>query len=284
MLAACLVGSSASLADGYSYPIVVDRASVAVEAPVQLGDVAEAAPQAIELTAAPVREESPAPVSAPAVVAETAEPVPAQPAPEVSTELAATRQSDLLAPSNGGTASAGFADSGRTLSVYGSDKVIRVEYEQDSDLFDLEDARVSTGVLLSELRDTVFQGTLMLDTFPGLIPEVKLAVGTRLYVALLGQENRDVFGAGFGVQGSFELPLDAFPLSVGSSFYYTPDILAFGQSDRIIDWSVDAGLRLRDNLSAFVGFRFLQFDTRPGSRNVEDDLHVGFTWHLGGGE
>lgn len=289
LLAGCLAGPTMVSADGYSYPIVVERAPAYVEeAPVQLGDTSDA-PAPIELTVA-APEPTPAVTPAtPAAVADAKTPDAAVPV-EGTTQAAAAVDARLPSASNGGTASAGFTDSGRTLSVYGSDKVVRVELEQDTDLLDLEDARLSTGVLISELRDTVFTGTLKLDTFPGLIPEggiiprVKLSVGTRLYVALLGQENRDVFGVGFGASGSFQLPIDAFPLSVGSSFYYTPDILAFGQSDRIFDWSVDAGLRIRDNLSAFVGFRFLQFDTRPGSRNVEDDLHLGFTWHLGGGQ
>ena len=181
-------------------------------------------------------------------------------------------------PASGGGAAVGILESGRTITVYASDDAFRAEYETDVERLDIADARFSGGFLLSEERDNVFSATLMLDTFPDLVPDVRLSFGTRAYVALLGVENRDVFGLGLGVQGAYELPVDFLPLQLGSEFFYTPDALAFGQADRIVDWNIDVGLAVRENISAFVGFRFLQFDTRPGDRDVEDDIHVGVRW------
>ncbi len=256
-------------ADGYEYPIVVERTSPVLEEELQLGegaDVADTVSVAPAAVDADVVDESVATAVTPSADA-------------TAVANASARQEEPLL--TGGMASAGFADTGRALSLYASEKVFRAEYEQDSELFDLEDARISAGFLFTELRDTIISGTYLMDTFPGLIPQVDFKVGTRLYLALLGIENRDVVGAGLGLQAKYSLPLDAFPLSIGASFFYTPDILAFGQSDRIIDASVDAGLELRENLSAFVGLRFLEFDTRPGTRKVEDDVHFGITWQLG---
>ena len=185
---------------------------------------------------------------------------------------------DAPGPVTGGGAAIGILESGRTVTIYASDDAFRAEYETDAGRFNLDNARLTGGFLLSEERDNVFTGTVMLDTFPGLVEDVRLSFGARGYVALLGVENRDVFGLGLGVQGAYELPIDVLPLQLGSEFFYTPDVLAFGQSDRIFDWNVDVGLAVRDNVSAFVGFRFLQFDTRPGEREVEDEVHVGVRW------
>ena len=184
----------------------------------------------------------------------------------------------------GAGAAVGILESGRTVTLYVSDDAFRAEYETDVERFNLDETRLAGGFLLSEERDNVFTGTLMLDTFPGLVPDVRLSFGARGYVALLGLENRDVFGIGLGVQGAYELPVERLPLQLGSELFYTPDALAFGQSDRIIDWNVDVGLAVRDNVSAFVGFRFLEFDTRPGDREVEDDIHVGLRWAFADGD
>lgn len=258
-----------AVADGYDFPVVVGPSTERELEVVQLGQAAE--PEV--LTAAPVTltevlEVAPVPAPEPVRIA-------------VRTLPEGHLESETQSPTtSGGTASASFADSGTNLSIYAAEKAVRFEYERDRELVEGEHGRLSAGFLMTELRDNVITGTAMLDTLPGLVPAVDLSIGTRVYFALLGTENRDVFGAGLGVRGSYDLPLESFPLNIGASAYYTPDILVFGQSDRIIDLGVDAGLRLRENLSAFVGFRLLQFDTRPGTRRVEDDVHVGLTWHF----
>ena len=258
-----------------AYPVVVDRepgpAIGGGPAGARLGTPATpvaltAAPREAARTGAPgtAGADAPAPVAAVARVPGT---VP-----------------DASGPATGGGAAIGILESGRTVTVYASDDAFRAEYETDVERFNLDGARLTGGFLLSEERDNVFTGTLILDTFPGLVEDVRLSFGARGYVALLGVENRDVFGLGLGVQGAYELPVDALPLQLGSEFFYTPDVLAFGQSDRIVDWNVDVGLAVRENISAFVGFRFLQFDTRPGDRDVEDDIHVGVRWAFEGGD
>ena len=252
----CLAVAGCASVDAPAYPSVVDRAVGPA-----IGTDGALAGTRLGTPAAPVRAAPRPPLLA--AIAPVA-PVGAAPIP------------------SGGGAAVGILESGRTITLYASDDAFRAEYETDAERFNLDSARLTGGFLLSEERDNVFTGTMMLDTFPGLVPDVRLSLGARAYVALLGIENRDVFGLGIGVQGAYELPVDFLPLQLGSEFFYTPDVLAFGQSDRIVDWNVDVGLAVRDNISAFVGFRFLQFDTRPGDREVEDDLHVGVRWAFEG--
>ena len=268
-----LVAGGCATVDAPAYPVALERSP---------GPAADGASVGARLgvPAVPVATAS-VPASAVAVPAVAATPVGAPPAVAVA-GLAPPVGVDATVPPSGGGAAVGILESGRTVTVYASDDAFRAEYETDADRFNLDGGRFTGGFLLSEERDNVFTGTLMLDTFPGLVPDVRLSFGARAYVALLGIENRDVFGLGIGVQGAYELPVDFLPLQLGSEFFYTPDVLAFGQSDRIVDWNVDVGLEVRENISAFVGFRFLQFDTRPGDRDVEDDLHVGVRWAFDG--
>lgn len=253
----------ASAADSPSYPIVVER---------RLGPAVNDSGHRADLVLG-----APATTSEPVTIIELA-------VDDTSTRIDSTRI-DAGQPGDadaaGGTAAAGDSpEADRMLSLYVSDKVADVVYERDGRRLGIDNARVGGGFLISERRDNVFTGHVMLDTRPGLVPDVRLSFGARGYVALLGQENRDVFGVGLGVQGLYTLPVAAFPLEIAAGVFYTPDIFAFGQSDRIIDWNVDVGLQLRESFAAFAGVRYLQFDTRPGTREVDNDVHVGLRWTL----
>ncbi len=162
------------------------------------------------------------------------------------------------------------------LSIYLSEKVAFAQYEKSAERFDLERARTHMGFLYSEERDTIFQGGLALDT--SFTNALRFSFGTRAYVALLSEENTDVFAGSFGVETAYKLPVQSMPLEFGASLYYAPDILTFGLSDRIIDAQVDVTLPIRSQLSVFGGIRLLQVDTRPDDREVDNRVHLGMRW------
>ncbi len=168
-------------------------------------------------------------------------------------------------------------DSPRTLIVFASDDAATINYERDAAPINQANGRLGLGFLFSEERDTVFTGNLMLDVQP-LIRSVSFSAGLRAYAALLGQENQDVVGLGFGAEATYQLPVSFLPLVLRGGLFYTPDVFVFGNSDRIIDYNVHVGFQLRESLHAFAGLRFLRFDTRPGDREVDDNIHIGLRW------
>ncbi len=169
----------------------------------------------------------------------------------------------------------------KRLDLYFSDKVGNLEYERSSSVINVDNGRVNAGFLFSEERDTVFSGSVMLDSDEGLLPGVRLSFGSRGYVALLGVENADVFGLALGVEAELTVPVKSLPLRLSASYFYAPDVLAFGDADRIFDWDINVGLQIRDSVMVYTGVRYLQMDTRPGKREVDDRLHVGVRWTLG---
>jgi len=165
------------------------------------------------------------------------------------------------------------------VEVYVSDQVAFAKYERSAieiERLKLEEARVHLGFLYSEGRDTVFQGGLAADT--AITRIVRLSFGARGYVGLLGDENEDTFAAAVGVEAAYKLPFERLPLELAASIYYAPDILTFGSSDRIIDTRFGVSLPVRPQLSIFGGARFLQFDTRPGDEEVDNQIHLGARW------
>lgn len=166
------------------------------------------------------------------------------------------------------------------FSAYLSDRVAHVHFERNAARYDFEQARLGVGFLVSEERDTVFQIGLALDAPGDLVSSIRLSVGTRAYITLIGEENNDAFAAGLGLEAAYQLPSKKLPLELSTAFYYAPDVLTFGQGDRIVDWTIDVTLPFRPRLSVFTGLRFLQVDTRPDDVEIDNRWHVGIRWDL----
>ena len=170
----------------------------------------------------------------------------------------------------------------RVIELYASDDTAEALYEVKGPLLGLRNDRASASFLISEERDNILAGSVLYDSNLDIFPGLSVAFGTKAYIALLGPENNDVFGVGVSVEAGYLFPVRQFPLYLSGAFTYAPDILTFGQADRVIDWHARAALPLTDNIDGFVGFRFLQFeDTLPGDREVDEQLHIGVRWALG---
>jgi hypothetical protein len=165
---------------------------------------------------------------------------------------------------------------GDRLTLYFSEKVISPQFERNAERIGLDKARMQLGFLVSEERDSVLQGGLSVDS--EFASSLRLSFGTRAYIALLGIENTDTFATAFGVEAAYKLPFKALPLDFGASFYYAPDILTFGSGDRVIDTQVGVSLPFRSQLALFGGIRYLQVDTRPEDREIDNRAHLGLRW------
>ena len=170
----------------------------------------------------------------------------------------------------------------RAMQVYASDKTADIMYERSGTAFNLKNSRANVGFLFNEKRDNVITGSILYDAQPEFFPGLRLSFGPKVYAGLLSIENADVFGLSANVEASYQIPVRQFPLGLSAALSYAPDILTFGQSDRIIDWNVRSGLSLTDNIYGFVGLRYLQFDTRPGDRELDKKVHFGIHWNLDG--
>ena len=172
------------------------------------------------------------------------------------------------------------AQSTRAMQLYASDDTAELMYERAEPVFNLNNSRASVSFLFNEKRDNTITGSLMYDAEPEFFSGLTLSFGTKLYAGLLSIENADVVGLAASIEAAYKLPVRQFPLKLSASVSYAPDILTFGQADRIIDWNVRSGLALTKNIDGFVGLRFLQFDTRPGDRELDKKIHVGIRWAL----
>lgn len=168
-----------------------------------------------------------------------------------------------------------------SMQFYASDKSAELSYERTGPVFNLNNDRASAAFLTDEERDNAVMGTVMYDIEKELLSGLVLSFGPTVYVGILGVENEDVVALGGGIQAAYTLPTPILPVNLRAAFSYAPDVLTFGQSDRITDWNVRAGVPLRKNMEIFIGYRFLQFDTRPGDQELDKRVHVGVKWQVG---
>lgn len=166
------------------------------------------------------------------------------------------------------------------FQFYASDKSAEMQYEQLGSVFGLGNSRANASFLFSEERDNAISGSLMFDAQPEFLSGLDISFGLKAFAGLLAIENTDVFGLGANLGASYLFPVKQFPLRLSAELGYVPDILTFGEADRLFDWHVRAGLPMTETIFAFVGLRYLQFDTRPGDRELDNQVHVGFRWNL----
>jgi hypothetical protein len=66
-------------------------------------------------------------------------------------------------------------------------------------------------------------------------------------------------------------------LAVSGQAYYAPDILTFGTADNLTDLSARVELNVAEQLQAFAGMRWFEFDLNDGTgaRTLQEELFVG---------
>lgn len=204
---------------------------------------------------------------------------------DINGSSASTDVKPRLAAATDGSASTAKESSAptdpSTIQFYASDKALEVQYQKPGELFNLGNSSSSVGFLLNEERDNAFIGTIMFEAEPALLRAINFEFGVRSIIGFIANENNDIFGIGLNLAASYDLPVEQFPIHLSAEVGYAPDILSFGQADRIIDWNVRVGTDITKKLHAFVGFRFLQFDTRPGDDELDDRVHIGVSWNPG---
>lgn len=187
-----------------------------------------------------------------------------------------------------GERSAGTADSAATgggmsvreIDLYASDKAARLQLQLNRPSATPKGSWSSVGFLFNEGRDNLLTGTLVVDASPTRWQDITVGVGLRGFGAILALENSDVFGLGAGFEVGLGADFEGLPVRADAAVYYAPDIFTFGQSDRIIDLQYDVSVGVRPTFDVYLGGRFLQFDTRPGDRELDKRVHLGFRWRF----
>jgi YfaZ precursor len=139
------------------------------------------------------------------------------------------------------------------------------------------------GLFLSTDRDIVGDAELMV---PGLLENLtpdflSLSLGGKAQVALLTDPDDEVFGFLPGAEARLSLPFDT-PMFVVASIFYAPDILTFGDADRIVDFNLRYEVQFLRHTTGFVGYRVIDFDReeQESDDTIVNSLQVGLRFAL----
>lgn len=141
----------------------------------------------------------------------------------------------------------------------------------------LDHGSLALGLFLTTDRDLVGEAQLMT---PGLLEDLTpdfltLSLGAKAHLALLADPDDEVFDLAPGAEARVSLPFDT-PMSVVASIFYAPDILTFGDADRVVDFNLRYEVQFLRRTTGFVGYRLLDFEREgDGKDDIVSGLQVG---------
>jgi len=169
---------------------------------------------------------------------------------------------------------------GRAAEVALSNDTLQFNFMNRGENFNYDNSRAMYGLFLSEERDIVLTGTLLVGIDPLVGRWLEIELGPRIYAALLGEENSDVFAIAVGAEVRWQL-IRSRGISIAGHAYYGPDIFAFGDADSITDLGARLEMRLTENVTAFAGMRWFELDQlNRDQKTLQDELLVGARWQF----
>jgi hypothetical protein len=164
----------------------------------------------------------------------------------------------------------------RYIEAYVSDDAIQAQYVQELRIEGFGPIEARGGFFYNETRDLIgIVDALLYIGDQADRRQIEVNVGTRLYGAFLNAENEDTFAVGFGGEAQYFFTRNQRS-SLKLTAFYAPDILTFGIADNVKDVSLRLQTRIREATDIFVGYRSLEIETILGSREVDDNVHIGF--------
>ena len=164
---------------------------------------------------------------------------------------------------------------GSSAEVALSNDTLQLRYLASGSAVGVQGSRLAGGVFLGEERDLVMNAGLLFPADLG-IRRLNISFGPQIYAALLQEENDDVMAVSIGTEVRFFID-PSRGLAVSGRAYYAPDILTFGAADNLTDLSARVELNVAEQLQAFAGMRWFEFDLTDGSgkRTLQQEAFVG---------
>jgi YfaZ precursor len=169
---------------------------------------------------------------------------------------------------------------GSTAEVALSNDTLQLRYLGSGDRIGVQGSQFTGGVFLGEERDFVLSAGLLFPMDLG-VRRLDISFGPQVYAALLQEENDDVMAVSVGAEARFFID-PARRLAISGQAYYAPDILTFGTADNLTDLSARVEFGVSEQLLAFAGMRWFEFDLTDGSgeRTLQQEAFVGLGYRF----
>jgi hypothetical protein len=167
------------------------------------------------------------------------------------------------------------ADNGSVGELALSNDTLLLRFIGNGSRVGVDGSHIVGSAFLSEHRDFVLSSGLLFPADVGL-RRLNISFGPQVYAALLQNENDDVMAVSVGTEVRFLLD-ERRGLAISGQAYYAPDILTFGSADNLTDLSARVEMNVAEQLQAFAGMRWFEFDLTDGggTRTLQQEAFVG---------
>ena len=171
-----------------------------------------------------------------------------------------------------------FAEQSLDLNLSGD--AIRGEFSSDTGLLPNSNGKLSFGGLYSDDDNADFTmghlGLLVTGDAGARNALVNAGLGVRLVG--LDVNGGDANGGAVALGGAVDARLPAFNrIGLGAYLYYAPDVSAFGDIDKFLEYAANINYELIRNADVHVGARQVRLGFDPGSEmSVDTGAHAGF--------
>lgn len=155
-----------------------------------------------------------------------------------------------------------------------TDDSVQLTYMTDAESVGVPDGDLSFGFFFNEERDIVGSAAVLIDATQLRWNRFSISFGPKMYAALLGETDTDVFSLAVGGEARYEL-LRRNDVDLVVRGFYAPDILTFGSADRVYDVSAHVEIPLTERTVGFAGYRYYKTDLIDDSRLLENSVYLG---------
>jgi hypothetical protein len=172
------------------------------------------------------------------------------------------------------------AENGSVAEFALSNDTLQLRYVGSGSRIGVDGSHLVGSAFLSEHRDFVLSSGLLFPVDLG-IRRLNISFGPQVYAALLQNENDDVMAVSVGTEVRFFID-PRRGLAISGQAYYAPDILTFGSADNLTDLSARVEMNVAQQVQAFAGMRWFEFDLTDGSgeRTLQEEAFVGIGYRF----
>ncbi len=175
-----------------------------------------------------------------------------------------------------GAACGGLRDaSAASLGVLVGEDAFSGELAFDSVAIGIGGAEISLGATFSSEDDKLFSVGLLRRAAPSKNNPFSAAVGVKYALGNLDAPDADFQALAIGLELMHHIPA-RYPVALGGSVFYAPDITTWGDGNGFLDASARIEVSILPNTAAYVGYRKLRVDLERGSDyEVDNAAHFG---------
>ena len=103
-----------------------------------------------------------------------------------------------------------------------------------------------------------------------------LGVGAKVYLGSLDNPSATVFALAISGEVRYTFP-GKMPMAIYLNGNWAPDITSFSDTKEVLDFNLGYQIEVLPQTTAFIGYRYLEVDTKAGNdvRLDDDQLHIG---------